>query len=350
MTKFFAAANTGNGFFSLFDEIFSPERLRRIYILKGGPGSGKSTIIKAIGKEAEKRGWETEYYYCSSDPDSLDGILIPALKTAVLDGTAPHPREPIYPGIIERTADLSRAFDKTALEKKRETLCALIGKKREYYQTAYRFLSAAGQTAAETASQTQTFFLREKAKAAAFRMANSFRHTRKGEEKRRYLSALSVKGRVKLDTFEQNAKKIYAVTEKYGLGYAFMEVLYEIFSQKGLAMTVCPTPLTDRRIEGIYLEGEDCFFTVCDEKTAANAARCVNSMRFARKDVLQARRQTLRFTEKCEEMLLQGALDALKEAGLCHMQTEKIYGKYIDFRQIDREREKILSEIFENNM
>jgi hypothetical protein len=35
MKKFFAAANTELGFRSLFDEIFAPEKFRRIYILKG---------------------------------------------------------------------------------------------------------------------------------------------------------------------------------------------------------------------------------------------------------------------------------------------------------------------------
>ena len=115
-------------------------------------------------------------------------------------------------------------------------------------------------------------------------------------------------------------------------------------------MTVCRTPLTDRRIEGIYLDGEGIYFTVCDEQTAETADKTVNCMRFVRKDRLQIQRQTLRFLEKSEEMLLDGALSALKQAGNFHMQTESLYGKHIDFRRIDREKEKILSEIFDNNM
>ena len=350
MTKFFAAANTENGFCSLFDEIFSPDFLRRIYILKGGPGSGKSTIMKAIGEEAERRGLETEYEYCSSDPDSLDGILIPAMETAVIDGTSPHLCDPVYPGAVERTIDLSETFDFAALARKREQIRSLIRRKKVYYQTAYRLLSAAGIVARERDYQTQTIFLKEKASAAAWRMADGFRLVKKGREKRRYLSALSVKGAVTLDTFWKKAKKICAVTEKYGFGYAFMEVLYGIFAEKGFSMTVCRTPLTDRRIEGIYIDAEDCFFVVCDEKTAESAHKIVNTMRFVRREALQKQRADLRFFEKCENILTEGALSALKEAGICHMQTEKIYGKCIDFHRIDQEREKILSEIFNNNM
>jgi Mrp family chromosome partitioning ATPase len=53
MKKFFAAANTEMGFRSLFDEIFAPEKFRRIYILKGGPGTGKSTLMRNLGAVAE---------------------------------------------------------------------------------------------------------------------------------------------------------------------------------------------------------------------------------------------------------------------------------------------------------
>ena len=85
--SYYAAANTANGFLSLFGEIFSPAALSRIYIIKGGPGTGKSTFMYGIGKAAKERGLETEYYYCSADTGSLDGVKIPELAAAVIDGT-----------------------------------------------------------------------------------------------------------------------------------------------------------------------------------------------------------------------------------------------------------------------
>ncbi|MEG2679595.1 MAG: hypothetical protein RR949_06600, partial [Oscillospiraceae bacterium] len=61
-----------------------------IYYLKGGPGCGKSTLMNAVGRQARDAGLDAEYILCSGDPDSLDGIVIPALGVAVADGTAPH--------------------------------------------------------------------------------------------------------------------------------------------------------------------------------------------------------------------------------------------------------------------
>ena len=54
---FFAAANTSSGFVSFFDRLFDPKTLKKIYILKGGPGVGKSTLMKNAAKAAEKKGY-----------------------------------------------------------------------------------------------------------------------------------------------------------------------------------------------------------------------------------------------------------------------------------------------------
>jgi len=36
-----------------------------------------------------ERGYDVEFMHCSSDNNSLDGVVIPSLKIALLDGTAP---------------------------------------------------------------------------------------------------------------------------------------------------------------------------------------------------------------------------------------------------------------------
>ena len=92
--EYFAAANTAAGFISYFDRIFDPSVLDDLYIIKGGPGCGKSTFMKTLRGCAEALGADTESYLCSSDPASLDGLFIPALGLAFVDGTAPHADAP----------------------------------------------------------------------------------------------------------------------------------------------------------------------------------------------------------------------------------------------------------------
>ena len=88
--QYFLGANSPTGFYSLYDHLLSPEEARAIYILKGGPGCGKSTLMRKIGAWAEEAGLETEYILCSGDPDSLDAVILPAVGAAIVDGTAPQ--------------------------------------------------------------------------------------------------------------------------------------------------------------------------------------------------------------------------------------------------------------------
>ena len=62
---------------------------KRIFI-KGRPGTGKSTFLKKIKNAAIERGFDTETYYCSFDPSSLDMVIIRELSLCIFDSTSPH--------------------------------------------------------------------------------------------------------------------------------------------------------------------------------------------------------------------------------------------------------------------
>ena len=89
-TPFFLGANSGQGFQSLFPAFCQPEDHHDLLVLKGGPGVGKSTMMRRIGRAMEERGEDVEYLYCSGDPQSLDGVRIPRIRAAIVDGTSPH--------------------------------------------------------------------------------------------------------------------------------------------------------------------------------------------------------------------------------------------------------------------
>jgi len=86
----FAGGNTSKGFFSLFSYIINWDEARRVFILKGGPGVGKSTFMKKTAVKMLEHGYDTEYFHCSSDNESLDAVAFPDIGVALIDGTAPH--------------------------------------------------------------------------------------------------------------------------------------------------------------------------------------------------------------------------------------------------------------------
>jgi Adenylate kinase and related kinases len=95
--RMFPGGNTWRGFHSFYDQIIGPDA-RRVFILKGGPGAGKSTFMKWIADRLAAMGFDAEYHHCSADPASVDAVVFPSLRTALLDGTAPHVVDPPFPG------------------------------------------------------------------------------------------------------------------------------------------------------------------------------------------------------------------------------------------------------------
>lgn len=87
---FFLGANTPQGFVSRFDQLADPKEGWREFVIKGGPGTGKSTLMRKIAEELQPRVEHMELIHCSSDADSLDGVIFHDLKAAIADGTPPH--------------------------------------------------------------------------------------------------------------------------------------------------------------------------------------------------------------------------------------------------------------------
>ena len=135
----FASSNSFFGFRSYFGEAFDSEKYDRIIVLKGGPGTGKNTLMRKCAKLSEQLGFDTEKIYCSSDPKSLDGVIINNEKkrVAVLDGTAPHERDAVIPGAVDIIINLGEAFNKEGLALARNRIIELNKSKSESYYNAY---------------------------------------------------------------------------------------------------------------------------------------------------------------------------------------------------------------------
>ena len=87
----FFGASTPQGLHDFIPEL--TVGLKR-YLIKGRPGSGKSTLMREVVKKATSLGYDVDVYHCSLDPKSLDMVVVPELSFCVFDATAPHAYEP----------------------------------------------------------------------------------------------------------------------------------------------------------------------------------------------------------------------------------------------------------------
>ncbi|HEY8393516.1 MAG TPA: AAA family ATPase [Thermaerobacter sp.] len=140
--RLFAGGNTGYGFRSHFEAIPWPAP-RRVFVLKGGPGTGKSAVIRMVAEALIRDGVHVELFHCPSDPASLDGVNAPELGLAVLDGTPPHAVEPPLPGLVGRLLCLEATAGRDLLAARQEDIDELGRLVRQRFTLAHRYLGLA---------------------------------------------------------------------------------------------------------------------------------------------------------------------------------------------------------------
>jgi len=137
----FFGANTADGFVGFYNQIVDVYDLTKFYILKGGSGIGKSTFIRKFADAFKE--YNRDFLICSGDPNSLDGVIIPALKIGIIDGTSPHVVDPKYPGVADEIVNLGEFIDFGKVTASKQVLKTLYQKKGAHYAKAFAHLSAA---------------------------------------------------------------------------------------------------------------------------------------------------------------------------------------------------------------
>jgi DNA polymerase III delta prime subunit len=138
----YPGGNTCYGFYSFYDQI-APHDVHKKYILKGGPGAGKSSFMKAIANELGCNGIDIEYHWCSSDNNSLDGIVAGDGLICMVDGTAPHIVDPHYPGAVDLIINMGDFWDERKVISNKRDIVLLTGQVDLFFQRAYNRLKEA---------------------------------------------------------------------------------------------------------------------------------------------------------------------------------------------------------------
>ena len=348
--KYFAASNTPDGFFSYFPDIFSPDKLNRLFIIKGGPGTGKSTMMKLIADLAAAKGYGAELYYCSSDTRSLDGVLIPELSAAVIDGTSPHMTDPKYPGAVDVILDFGAYFDRKKLTEQKDEIKRLCRANAETHKKAVSYLSYAASAAREAFGIYSSCAARDKLKKTAKKLTESIKPDGGGAVQRQ-VTAFSTQGFVRLDTYEKAASKRVAICENFGEGALLTGLICEELTAKGVGYRYNVTNITPERRDLIYVPSARTLYELTprlDKKDKQKYQKTVNMDRFIDKKRLSQSKSRLRMLKKIKTSLYNEAAGYLKEAGKIHDDIEAIYKNAVDFDGVRELMKKTAEEIFGN--
>lgn len=349
---YFLGANTPKGFVSLFGELYNPSENWRVYILKGGPGTGKSGFMRKIASAVEEAGYEAEYIICSSDPDSLDGVIFPQLKACIADGTPPHVLEPRYPGAVEEIVNLGQFWNSEKLAESADSIRAADCQVKNCHQRCVGFLNAASSLQNDSARIVSECTDFDKIAVYASRFATrefGVSRGKIGKETKRFLSAVTPKGVfMNYDTIKSQCSRVIAVYDEYGAASAqLLKLLRGYALGIGLDTTVCCCPTNPDKIEHLIIpEKELCIFTSNSYHPAPpEADRKIHTRRFSDSEELRAHRHRLHFNSRASAELIDEAVVMLKSAKDNHDDLERLYISAMDFDKVNAETERIKSEV-----
>lgn len=324
---FFAALNTANGFCSYFRNIF--DRIGAVYIIKGGSGTGKSRFMKEVAEAANAKGYSVECFLCSSDPTSLDGIIIKELDMAVLDGTSPHIHEPTLIGARERFIDFSVYLDSNNLKQHKEEIEALLEAKSRRYQKVYEQLRAVKiyddmiiRTAMNALDEEK---LGKNIKKNALLLKKGERY----DKAFRIRGALSCNGRITLNTYAKMAKKRFAIADICGLGGIYLKKLLDKTDEQGIAVTVSYGAFYPELPDALYYPDSEISFYVGAEGDFEESV--INMRRFTDDEKLRPYKPELRAMSRLRRIALMQTEYDFSCIKRLHSSVEEIYIEAMDF-------------------
>lgn len=346
---FFAAANSGRGFVSFYPEVFEGNGIMRRYLIKGGPGTGKSTLMRAVAQKALDEGMCVEYYRCSSDPESLDAVVIEG-RVAVIDATSPHCVEPRLAGANDEIINLGAFWNAEGLAARRGEIEVLSNNKSESYECAYNFISAACKVRKNTKKLFEKFINKDKMRKSVLCISRTIPKQEGFSARVGLRSAVGMSGEVSLDTYEQMADKIYWIKDPYGIGTLFLDMLIEESRRRKNSIRVSYDPLEPSEPDALFFEKSKTAFIIAEGRCEGKDNKYINMKRFVDipADISSALRRKSRELKKIDEQLVGLATESLEGAGTSHFELEKIYKSCMDFKSLEKFSSLFLERIIQN--
>ena len=338
----FLGANTPEGFRSDYGSLQRDPRIRRLHIIKGGPGCGKSTLMKKAAAAAEARGLDVERIFCSSDPDSLDGLIIPALGEAFVDGTAPHVVEPELCGCGANYLNLGACYRESAMLAAAPALRAAKAANAACYVPAYGCLKAAGVLeglirALAAGADTGSAEARLLAELPPFGPDAK----QPGPVLRCYLDAFTPQG---VRSLTPEADRLWILEDDRGCAGGLLRRLAAGWSASGRAVWMAMDPLAPDSPMGVLCPDAGTA-VLRSTRVFDRSGLCTASLRLdsAVEQALSrealARLEALRLRQR---RLLRQALSFLAEAKARHDELEALCRPAVDFSAVDKITQTVL--------
>ncbi len=346
-TRFLLGSNTKQGFVSLFNELRDPIRGKRLYLIKGGPGSGKSSLMRRVLKVFEEENHSLEYIHCASDPGSLDAFIDHYLGIAMVDATSPHIMDPEYPGAYDIIINMADCWDDTTLIQHKNEIIHLSNSISTCHKMATSCISSAAALLDNNINTAQHYILKDTINEFVTKVIKELKGSRRGKVKKRLLSAVSVGETVFFsNTIEELSKTIYVITDIWGAASEILlSKLHQAASFEGLEHIVCYCSIrTPDKIDHIIFPSASISITTANKFHSLGDIKyqAVPDLMLPISELIKDQ-MTLHLNKA--NNLIATASGHIKQAKLLHDDLEAFYVKAMDFSKVDQIYKKIMKDI-----
>jgi len=354
--RYFPGNNTPDGYYSFFEYILPWKLAKRIIIIKGGPGVGKSTMIRKITKELVERGLDVELLHCTADSNSLDGLIVKDYKIAVVDGTAPHIIDPKFPGCVDEIVNFGEYWNESGLLKHKDRIFVLQEKVKHLYKRVYNYLKTSKiifDNLEQTYNSSVNHWLVE-TKAEEI-IDDVFKEVKRRDkipfQRRMFASGITPEGSIHfLDELFGRISKRFIITGNPGTGKSVvLKKILDYAASKGLDMDVFYCPMNPDKIEHIIIKELDIGF-VTSVKPHMLSNIWENDQLLDMNTVLDYSRlkheqESIQYDNSLSWSLFDKAVKTLVEVKKTRENLEEIYASNMNFQVTDKVGEQILSKI-----
>ncbi len=335
--KYFLAANSCQGFVSEFESNCTNDYYT--YIIKGGPGTGKSSFMKKVAQKVAQNGQKVTLCPCSSDPESLDAVILEDLKIIIIDGTAPHTIDPTYPAVKQEILNFGEFWQGEKLENKTEII-EITNQNKALHQTASRYLKAAGELLLDNQKTATACLNLKKCEGLAQKIIKTFFEEQYAipKENVRFLGGITPKGYVTFcDDLTQNFENLVVIEDDFFIAsHHILNVLREKALQNGYQITTLKNPLLPNLIDHLLIPKLSLAVVSENRFTHFNSKiRRIHSRRFYDNRLLHQSKNRIKFNNRLCRELLDSAYFTLNEAKLVHDQLEKHYINAMNFEKLN---------------
>lgn len=335
---YFLTANSADGFINGFKSAYDLSDGWRVFLIKGGPGTGKSTFMKKMAALLLNNGERVHLIPCSSDVDSVDAVVCETKKICFFDATAPHILNPEYPGVCEETIDLGIFWDSDKLSKDRDEIVRLSDKNKELHRLASKVISAVGQLKRRKNKISLMATDIDKTFDFAVKLARRYIKDgyKTGKERVWYLSAITNKGEVFLkETVDLLCDTKIVIEDDFGtVSSIILSVIRDLAKDKNIEIiTVKNNILPGEQIDHILIPSLSLAFLSGAE--SFTEGKIIHSSRFMDRNMLKEHRGVVKLMDKLSKELTQSATELLKKAKENHDELESYYINAMDFEGME---------------